>query len=149
MEVRIISKPLLLAFCAVSALITAACHTPTPADRIAENPALYDKVPVRHRELVQNGQICRGMSPDAVFLAWGKPNSAPIEGERDGKRVVRWVYKRYEPHMVTTDWWGAPYMGVHGWHEPFYPTTGTVYVPTDSAFVEFMNGKVVSWERKR
>ena len=149
MKVRNSSRPIKLAACVLSALLTVACHTPTPADRIAKNPAVYGGLSSEHRSLVQQGRICKGMSPDAVLLAWGKPNAAPIEGEKDGKKLVRWVYKSYEPVMVTTDWFGAPVCGPRGWCDPFYAGTGTAYVPTDSAYVEFTNGKVSAWERKR
>lgn len=139
----------MLAVCALSALFTVACHTPTPADRIAANPVVYGGLTSEHQALVQQGRICKGMSPDAVLLAWGKPNSSPTEGEVNGKKLIRWVYKSYEPVMVTTDWFGAPAYGPRGWYDPFYAGTGTAYVPRDFAYVEFVNGKVSAWERKQ
>ena len=129
--------------------VQVACQSVTPTDRIGSNPVMFRMLPPEQQSLVQQGRICKGMSPDAVLLAWGKPNAAPIEGEKDGKKLVRWVYKSYEPVMVTTDWFGAPVCGPRGWCDPFYAGTGTAYVPTDSAYVEFTNGKVSAWERKR
>lgn len=49
------------------------CSVITPADRIRENPAMYQNLPSEQQTLVQQGRICNGMNQDAVFLAWGCP----------------------------------------------------------------------------
>jgi len=125
-----------------------ACQTPTPASRIAGNQLVYQSLPAKQQELVRQGIICEGMSPDAVFLAWGSPNSAPYVGQKNGKSVVRWEYSAMEPVTVANGW-TSPYWGPYGWYGPYYGGGfSTAYVPRNVGFVEFTNGKVTSWESR-
>lgn len=136
--------------CMVLGFSVVSCQVSTPDRRIAANPAVYSALPAKHQELVSKGQICEGMSEDAVFLAWGAPGTPPYEGERNGKRLTRWVYNVSEPVFVDTPpFYGPYYCPYHGhgaWH--YHPYTGpdVVYVPRNAASVVFENGKVVSWE---
>ncbi len=133
---------------ALAALLLAACQVATPATRIEENPVLFASLPEKDKALVQRGQIRAGMSPEAVFIAWGYPNSQPFVGEKDGKRLERWVYTRMEPVMVTPTW-GGPCWGPHGWHCHGGAMMDTAYVPRNTAYVTFENDKVVSWEARK
>ena len=54
-------------------LSLASCVPSTPQTRIQQNPQKFEALSAKHRTLVQQGQIARGMSPDAVYLAWGGP----------------------------------------------------------------------------
>ena len=87
------------------------------------------------------------MSPDAVFLAWGAPDSDPVYGEKKGVKTERWVYLSYEPVTVMPTCGGILY-DCSGWHAPFSVYADTAYVPYPSAYVEFENGKVTEWEKK-
>ncbi len=136
-----------LAFAAAS-LLLASCQVATPATRIEENPALFASLPEKDQALVRQGHIRAGMSPEAVFLAWGYPNSQPYTGEKDGKRVVRWVYTTLEPVMVSPSWSG-PYWGPYGWTDGFNNMPDTAYIPRNTAYVMFENDKVVSWEARQ
>ncbi len=129
------------------ATMVVSCVT-TPADRIAENPAVFQSLPPQQQLLVQQGRIEQGMSADAVLLAWGAPDSAPVYGQKDGRKTERWVYKGYEPVTVVTVGDFPPHYGPYGWYDPLYPTSSTAYIPTQDAYVEFVNGKVESWEKK-
>ncbi len=136
--------------CAVwlaAALLLASCRVATPATRIEQNPVLFASLPEADRALVQQGQIRAGMTPDAVFLAWGYPNSQPYVGEKDGKRLERWVYTRLEPVMVTPGW-SAPCRGPWGWCHHDYGAADTAYIPRNTAIVTFENGRVASWEAR-
>ncbi len=133
---------------AAVALLLVSCQVATPASRIEKNPVLFDSLPEQDKILVQQGKIRAGMSPQAVFLAWGYPNSQPFAGEKDGKRVVRWVYTTLEPVMVTPAWNG-PYWGPGGWYHDYYGVADTAYVPRNSACVTFENDKVISWEARQ
>lgn len=131
--------------CAVSLM---ACQSPSPASRIAGNQLLFQSLPAEQQELVKQGLICEGMSPDAVFLAWGRPDSSPFVGQKNGKSVVRWEYTAMEPVMVANNW-ASPYWGPYGWYGPYGAGTSTAYVPRKVAYVEFTNGKVSSWEARK
>lgn len=118
----------------------------TPAERIAENPVVFNTLPPNQKVLVQQGRICNGMTPDAVLLAWGPSDLPPVLGEKNGHKIERWVYRDYESVMVVPNMPPCVY-GPCGWADPFYPTTGTAFIPRDVAYVEFTDGKVSSWER--
>lgn len=130
----------------LAAVMVVSCVT-TPAERIAENPAVFRSLPPQQQLLVQQGRIEQGMSADAVLLAWGAPDTAPVYGEKDGRRTERWIYRGYEPVTVMSDW-SPLHHGPYGWYDPVYPATGTAYIPTQEAYVEFVNGKVSAWEKK-
>lgn len=129
------------------ATVLVACAPVTPSERIAENPVVFNSLPPAQRILVQQGRIEKGMSPDAVLLAWGAPNSEPIYGQKNGHKTERWIYKGYEPVTVMSNSVG-PYVGPYGWYDPVYPTSSTAYIPTQDAYVEFIDGKVSEWEKK-
>lgn len=142
------SKVYGLTAAAALVLSLASCQSATPATRIAENPVMFRSLPQEQQVMVQQGRISEGMSQDAVFLAWGLPNNAPYEGQKDGKRITRWVYTYQEPVMTTSSAIGPAYWGPYGWYEPaFYGGVGTVYIPRTAATVLFENNKVVSWEK--
>ena len=56
-------------------LLLVSCVPSTPQTRIQQSPQKFEALGEKHRALVQQGQITRGMSPDAVYLAWGAPSS--------------------------------------------------------------------------
>lgn len=143
-------KSKVFGFCAAAVLLLSpvSCRSATPATRIAENPVLFRSLPEAQQQLVQQGRIAEGMSQDAVFLAWGAPNTAPYVGQKNGKSVIRWVYTYNEPVPVTSNWgpgWWGPY---GGWYGPYGIDTGTAYIPRTAASVLFENNKVVSWEQR-
>lgn len=133
---------------AVSLLVS--CHTPTPMDRIAENPVMFQHLSQEHQIMVQSGRICSGMSREAVMLAWGTPADSPVIGQKDGKNIEIWRYMGQKP--VYTDRMGFE-MGYchHYWHHGYYPyhETDITYVPVEVAEVTFVNGLVTEWKSAR
>ncbi len=106
---------------------------------------MFSALPPGQKALVQQGKIEEGMGRDAVFLAWGKPVSPPAYIHNHGNSVERWYYTSYVPVTVVNQ---NPYpmLGPWGWYgSPFPTTVGTAFVPRNSAYVEFENGKVTSW----
>lgn len=143
---------------AAASLVFASCATQTPQDRIQANPGRFTGLPARHQELVRQGQIDRGMSQDAVWLAWGRPDRV-YEGTAEGVATARWDYAGLQA-VSTIGFYGGygyghgypgayPYgRGRYGY--PYYGITPQVnYVPYRSATVFFKRGKVDSWERAR
>lgn len=145
---RVLSESKVYGLIAAVALVLslASCQSATPATRIAENPVMFRSLPQEQQVMVQQGRISEGMSQDAVFLAWGLPNNAPYEGQKNGKHITRWVYTYQEP-VMSTPTVGPVYWGPYGWYEPAFYGTGTVYIPRTAATVLFENNKVVSWEK--
>lgn len=131
-----------------------ACSS-TPASRIKDNPVLYNSLPAKEQALVAAGRIAEGMSPPAVFLAWGDP-SGVAEGNLDGRSATRWIYSTLQPVYATPPaaFWYGPYWNRGYWgpgfYGPYYPYYNDItYIPVDTGYVLFINGKVQSWERRR
>ena len=139
------------AFAALLAgLLAVSCAPSTPQSRIEAQPAKFAALSRKDKALVEQGKIDRGMSQDAVWLAWGAP-SRVLENSKDGKPGERWDYTRTEPVYTTSAF--APYG--YGWGGPrgYYPYYGfavfpeVAYVPYRSASVWFVRDRVDSWER--
>ncbi len=130
----------------VATFLLGACQTVTPSTRISQNPVMYNMLSTEHKVLVQQGRICEGMSKDAVFLAWGKPNTPPVTGQQNGVSYEKWVYATYQPVMVDTVSVG---LGCDSfWHGAGLGTS-TAYVPQENAWVMFQNNIVTAWEERR
>lgn len=156
----------LVAFLAVS------CSSNTPTTRIEKNPKIFRSLSASEQSLVEVGKIENGMSPAAVYLAWGAPDRQ-TEGQKDKKRYEQWIYNSLSPVLVQSAWgggwggwggpgWGGPGWGwggggfrrgglagpgwgPWGWNQGF--GTDVAFVPTPSSWVKFVNGRVDSWQR--
>ena len=90
----------------------------------------------------------------AVFLAGGDP-SAVAEGLLFGKSATRWIYSSLQPvYTPPPTYWAGPYWGgpnggagICRADNPYY--NDVTYVPENTGYVLFINGKVQSWERRR
>ena len=119
----------------VLALLLTSCASPVQR-RITRNPALYSQLSESDKQRVQRGEIREGMSKDAVFFMWGKPDRVS-NGTREGKQFERWSYTDYEPIYRPMIYGG------YGLYDPYLYGGPTVdYVPTQGASVEFVAGKV-------
>lgn len=130
------------------------CIPSTPQTRIQQSPRLFAALSANHRTLVQQGQITRGMSPDAVYLAWGRP-SGVFQGSKAGDLTERWDYVASRPVDVT-NFYGSYGYGGYGPHGRYgYSAIGfglgpeIAYLPYRTGSVWFLNHRVDSWERAR
>ena len=92
----------------LAGLAFSSCVPSTPQARIAQNPQVFAALPKKDQSLVERGQVARGMSPDAVMLAWGYP-SRRFEGSKDSKRTERWDYAGSRPVYTSTFYGGYGY----------------------------------------
>ncbi len=94
------------------------------------------------------------MGRDAVFLAWGRPDSVSVGANR-GRQTESWTYFGQRPVRTITMNMGfgfggfSPYAwGPYGWGYP-YPYWGggpaVTYVPYTAGLVEFSGGRVNHW----
>ena len=90
----------------LAGLAFSSCVPSTPQARIAQNPQVFAALPKKDQRLVEQGQVARGMSPDAVMLAWGYP-SRRFEGAKDTKRTERWDYASSLPVYTSTFYGGT------------------------------------------
>ena len=134
-----------------TALLLVSCVPSTPQARIQREPEKFATLSKNHQSLVQQGQISRGMSPNAVYLAWGGP-SRVFQGSKNGNATERWDYAGSQPVYLTGFYgsYGGPY-GHHGHYG--YSGLGfgwgpdVAYIPYRIASVWFLNSRVDSWER--
>ncbi len=149
MKLRI---PLLLLSLAFSA-----CAPSTPQARIEKYPEKFDALDKREQSLVLQGQIDRGMSGDAVMLAWGFPDQR-FEGSSNSQITERWDYATSVP-VHTTGIGSGPYGFGNSrfgprcrWGHPgagFGLGPDIVYIPRRVASVWYIDQRVDSWERLR
>lgn len=142
---------------ALSVLIFASCAPSTPAARIAAQPAMFESLPGKQKDLVRQGQIAKGMGTDAVYLAWGRA-SRVYDGSDGGNATLRWDYNAST--AIPSNSYG--YFGPYGWGYgygagwrygrypyPYFAGPDATYVPYRKATVLFREGRVDSWEKIR
>jgi hypothetical protein len=146
-------KPLMSRILPILALATAsillvACSA-TPQSRIQANPSVFNELPPQYKNAVQQGRLEEGMPPSAVFLAWGHPTSVS-EGKINGKNTVRWLYSSLQPVATPSPFlWGGGYWGPYPYYyNRFGYMNNVTYVPVNTGFVQFVNGKATSWEKR-
>ncbi len=138
----------------MAALVFSSCAPSTPQARIAKSPDKFAALSKKNQDLVQQGLISRGMTPDAVELAWGVP-AQRFEGSKHSKSTERWDYAGSRPVYFTNYYGGYGYG--YGGYGPYgrggYTGLGfgfgpeVAYVPYRVASVWFIDRRVDSWER--
>jgi hypothetical protein len=142
---------------AVSTLVLTSCST--TETRISGHPEIYQNLSPRDQALVSEGQIRDGMSPNAVYLAWGSPDRK-IVGNMRGRPTETWVYVHYTTYSYPYPYpyYGPGYGFGYGYHgrnfvyfgSPFYDPFFYSYIPPSIPYpykvVTFSNGRVVSFQ---
>ncbi len=161
MKSRPAFSSVLLACLAGSALVLSGCST--ISSRIEENRAEFEQLSPNDQALVQQGKIRGGMSQQAVYFAWGRPQQKAV-GEVHGVPTETWVY--LIARTVPTYYGGGGfyggfygpvgYYGRHGgrrfygaiydpFYDPFYyPFAETITQPVKT--VSFQRGKVIAFQ---
>ncbi|MDP9290776.1 MAG: hypothetical protein M3O82_00270, partial [Verrucomicrobiota bacterium] len=125
--------------CLVMAL--AACST--PSSRMRDNPAAVAHLRPADRQLALQGRIRPGMSKEAVYIAWDRPDEIQ-RGYAHRRPSETWIYLA----TATDDYPNFsyfPYGFGHRFffHEVYHPILITRrYV---ERMVTFENGVVVAW----
>lgn len=140
------------------ALLLAACATATPAGRVAKAPQLYEALPAGHKDAVLQGRMLEGMTPDAVYLAWGRPDRVSC-GSRNGTPFELWQFTELQPIYRSGvnvglgfgyGPWAHGYAGRYYYDPAFLAIdSGPDYVPVPAAVVRFSRNRVTAWERIR
>ena len=128
-------------------LILTSCST--PQTRISDHPDLYQGLSSRDQALVSQGQIRYGMSRNAVWLAWGSPDSKVI-GNMRGHSTETWVYVYYVTYPYYYPYYGpyGPGFGFFGdpFYDPFYYSLIPPSIPYPNKTVTFSNSRVMSFQ---
>jgi hypothetical protein len=121
----------------------------TPQTRISDHPDLYQSLSSRDQALVSQGQIRYGMSRNAVWLAWGSPDSKVI-GNMRGHSTETWVYVYYVTYPYYYPYYGpyGPGFGFFGdpFYDPFYYSLISPSIPYPNKTVTFSNSRVMSFQ---
>lgn len=141
----------------IGALLLSQCAA-TPQSRISRNPQIYGELSARDQQSVANGMIREGMTRDAVYLAWGRPDRVSV-GSNRGRKIESWTYVGQRPVSTMNvgmgfGWGGGPFWGGgplgwggYGWGG--YPYWGggpsVTYIPYTQGVVEFTSGRVTKW----
>ena len=148
-----------LCLAVIAALFFVQCSS-TPKTRIEKNPQMFAKLNAQDRNLVYKGLIREGMTRDAVFLAWGRPDSVSV-GVNRGRESETWTFDGQRPIRSMSMNMGFGYGGFGGFgygglggFGPFgyggYPMMGTgtavTYIPYTAGVADFVGGRVVSWK---
>ncbi len=139
----------------LAAAVFTSCAPSTPEARIAKSPEKFAALGKADQELVARGRIARGMSPDAVELAWGPP-SRRLEGSKDSNPTEHWIYARTRPVYFNSYFGGYRYG--YGGYPPYgdFGYSGialglgpeVAYMPYQVASVRVIRQRVDSWERE-
>ena len=138
-------------------LLLSSCQTGAE-NRISQNPALYKKLSTKDRALVAAGDVREGMSKDAVYLAWGRPDMVR-ESSTTGNISESWAYFITRPVPTSSLSYAnvyRPFYGRYGVHPRFGYCRGigphynsVDYVRYASKTVTFLGNYVVAWEQTR
>jgi hypothetical protein len=115
-------------------LFTGCATTSTIQSREQERAAAYAAFPQNIKALVNEGRIAAGMTPDAVYIAWGPPGQVLESGNQYGE-FTSWIYQG--AFLEETRYW----IGRRFPH-PTYDYEPRTYI---SAEIVFANGVVQSW----
>lgn len=114
-------------------MLLSGCATSTIVSRKKERAAGYAALAPEFQTLVSEGHIRRGMTQDAVYIAWGKPAQIIQHEDQDALSTI-WIYEG--GWMEETRYW---------YRNQGYPQTD--YQPRTYVRAEiiFVNHTVNSW----
>ena len=130
---------------AVGLAVFAGCNS--PESRIKDNPQLFAQLSLEQQNLIKQGKVAVGFTPDMVRLALGDPDRVRVRTDAKGSREV-WNYVTYESQDgvilyrgMYHRYWGGPYY-------PYY-TSVTSYRVHNRLVVAFTNGRVAEIEETK
>jgi len=126
-----------------AALLLAACST-TPASRIADHRADYDRYPVEVQQKISAGKIDIGFTPAQVELALGRPTRKSNRTTDKGQAEV-WGYSPSKPSFSFGVGGGSFGRGVGGGGSVSTTTGGSDN--EEKLRVVFVNGVVSEIEQ--
>lgn len=129
----------------VSSLALMSCSSGVH-ERMEKNRDAFNALPEQEKVYASKGQVVQGMSPGAVQIAWGKPDTIST-GMLNGKESERWLYRTGGGSGWSFGVGGG--LG-HSHHNTGYGLGSGVsfpisHVPANYSYVLFIDGKVDSW----
>jgi hypothetical protein len=108
-------KTLTCLLASVGLLLAAGCATPEA--RIQRNPEIFAQLSPADQQLIREGKVARGFTPEMVKLALGDPDRVYVRTDSAGTSES-WSYTSYEG-----DGGMLLYRGYYHrfWGDPFFP----------------------------
>ncbi|OHE87909.1 MAG: hypothetical protein A3G75_10975 [Verrucomicrobia bacterium RIFCSPLOWO2_12_FULL_64_8] len=94
-------------FLLFAAVLAGGCSSGSPISRIDADRALYESWPFEIQEAVLNGKVTKGMAPDMVRMALGKPTEVQYRTGRSGDEEI-WIYRKSSDSSTSGGMVGAP-----------------------------------------
>lgn len=137
----------LVAFLAL-AVLTVFSGCATPESRIRDNPELFAKLTPQEQQMIREGKVGIGFSPEMVRLAVGDPDKVYSRIDANGASES-WSYTTYETTSGAYLYTGY-YHRYYCYHDPLYPyyLGYPSRVAREYMKVVFTAGKVSSIERE-
>ena len=154
-----IHSAILMLVAAAALVATTGCTT--PATRIKANQQLFASIAPANQELIKQGKIALGFTPDMVRLALGEPDIIAQHTDASGTSEI-WRYQNLDNNAQTYvyanyyagGWWGGPMYsptrGGWGWGGAWgYPAWGWSAPLSDYLRLSFRDGRVIEINRLR
>ncbi|HQF38874.1 MAG TPA: hypothetical protein PK322_07125 [Opitutaceae bacterium] len=133
---------LLLLGCLLGLAVFAGCST--PQTRIRQNPELFNNLAPGDQELIKQGKVAVGFTPEMVKLAVGDPDRVYTRTDATGKNEA-WVYTSYTSHGGTMVYYRGFYHRRHPGMYAYFADYNDREV-VERYRVTFKEGKVASIE---
>lgn len=117
----------------------------TPEKRIAANPEIFEALSEDQQNIVRQGHIDVGFTPEAVQLALGKPDEVVKRRTSDGEEVS-WIFKGFRVQFETVHGFGGRAYSRFHLHRSFHTETISRREAFVRARVHFINDEVVAVE---
>ena len=138
-------KAYLFTLALAAGLVLAGCAT--PATRIRENPAAFDRATPAQQELIKQGKVAIGFDESLVQLALGAPDRITERTVAEGRSVI-WHYVDYENNdgaILYRGWYHRGFRGGSYAYFADFPNRRE----RDHFKVGFRDGKVVLVEEEK
>ncbi|PTY03159.1 hypothetical protein DB347_22010 [Opitutaceae bacterium EW11] len=131
---------------AAGLLLAAGCATPEA--RIKRNPEIFAQLSPNDQQLIREGKVALGFTPEMVKLALGDPDRVFIRTDASGTSES-WSYTTYESDTGVLLYRGY-YHRFYGWGDPFYPYYMSFPARREREYfkVVFSGGRVSAIERQ-
>lgn len=110
-------RTLSLLFISLGLLLVAGCATPEA--RIKRNPDAFNQLSPGDQQLIREGKVALGFTPEMVKLALGDPDRVFLRTDAAGTSES-WSYTTYEGPDGALLYRGF-YHRYYGFGDPFYP----------------------------
>jgi outer membrane protein assembly factor BamE (lipoprotein component of BamABCDE complex) len=127
-------------FSLLSSFLLSSCST--PQSRAEEKSAEFRSLPQSTQEIALKGEVAKGMSQNAVYVALGNPDR--IE-KTDNPKQEKWIYTEARTRQIP-EWNDIQQVTSQGnvvSYRTYHPIEFSQI--KDSFEITFENGKVVAW----